>query len=91
MRFTLSEIFSTNNFKVYGIGEEDIFRMSNEDPNNLFSYANSVPSWIKRTLLLEEAKNIKVREQKKNYNNTYPPPSKYNMLKRYRKFNTNLL
>ena len=61
MRFTLSEIFSTNNFKVYGIGEKDIFRMSNEDTNNIFS----VPSWMKRALLLEEAKNIKVREQKK--------------------------
>ena len=65
MSFTLSEIFSTSLFKVYGIGEEDIFRMSNEDPK-IRPDTNSLPNWITHALLLDEVKNKKVRKQKKN-------------------------
>jgi hypothetical protein len=64
MSFTLSEIFSTSLFKVYGIGEEDIFRMSNEDPK-IRPDTNSLPNWITHALLLDEVKNKKVRKQKK--------------------------
>jgi len=64
MSFTLSEIFSTSLFKVYGIGEEDIFRMANEDPKKRPD-RHHLPEWITHALLLDEVKNIKVREQKK--------------------------